>query len=72
MKNLYIFLVIVFFIIKIPAQSFYENKDLMEMEAQKYQKMINYNINPNTLNYDLKYQRLDVFSILRFCKFQDQ
>lgn len=61
MKNLYIFLVIVFFIIKIPAQSFYENKDLMEREVQKYQKMINYNINPNTLNYDLKYQRLDVF-----------
>ncbi len=29
-------------------------------EANRYAKMITYNVNPNTLNYDLLYQRLDL------------
>lgn len=59
MKNLY--LLAILFSIVIPAQSFFENKDLLEAESQRYQKMINFNVNPNTLNYDLKYQRLEVY-----------
>lgn len=29
-------------------------------EANRYSKMITYNVNPNTLNYDLLYQRLEL------------
>ena len=29
-------------------------------EADRYAKMITYNVNPNTLNYDLLYQRLEL------------
>jgi len=44
----------------ISAQNEAENKSFMDKEIGKYQKMINFNVNPNTLNYDLKYQRMDV------------
>ncbi|WP_326984548.1 M1 family aminopeptidase [Chryseobacterium sp. MYb264] len=38
-----------------------ERKALIEKEMKSFtQKMITYNINPNTLNYDLQYQRMDV------------
>lgn len=37
-----------------------ERKGLLKDETQRYLKMINYNVNPNTLNYDLKYQRLEL------------
>ena len=37
-----------------------ERKSMIKSELQRYAKMINYNVNPNTLNYDLKYQRLDL------------
>ena len=37
-----------------------ERKSMIRNESQRYAKMINYNVNPNTLNYDLKYQRLDL------------
>ncbi|QBO59465.1 M1 family aminopeptidase [Chryseobacterium salivictor] len=37
-----------------------ERKSMIRNETQRYSKMINYNVNPNTLNYDLKYQRLDL------------
>lgn len=60
MKNLYFVFIFTLFSNSVFSQSFFENKALIESEAQKYQKMINYNINPNTLNYDLKYQRLEV------------
>lgn len=35
-------------------------KALIQREIQNYQRMSEYNVNPNTLNYDLKYQRMDV------------
>ena len=37
-----------------------ERKSMIKSETDRYAKMINYNVNPNTLNYDLKYQRLDL------------
>ena len=37
-----------------------ERKSLMQNELTSYSKMIGYNVNPNTLNYDLKYQRLEL------------
>ena len=37
-----------------------DKKSLITREIQNYNKMVDYNINPNTLNYDLKYQRLDL------------
>lgn len=61
MKNLYFLFILTLFSNSIFSQSFFENKAFMEAEANRYQKMINYNVNPNTLNYDLKYQRLEVF-----------
>lgn len=33
---------------------------MIDREANRYQRMVNYNINPNTLNYDLSYQRLEL------------
>lgn len=61
MKKIYFLLLFCLFSVSTYAQSFFENKALMENEVQKYGKMINYNVNPNTLNYDLKYQRMEVF-----------
>lgn len=37
-----------------------EMKGLIENESQRFQKITDYNVNPNTLNYDLQYQRLDL------------
>lgn len=37
-----------------------ELKSLHDAEAKRYQKLANFNVNPNTLNYDLRYQRLDL------------
>ena len=37
-----------------------ERKSMIRNELQKYSKMVDYNVNPNTLNYDLKYQRLEL------------
>ncbi|WP_027377430.1 M1 family aminopeptidase [Kaistella palustris] len=37
-----------------------ERKSMIKNELGQYSKMINYNENPNTLNYDLKYQRLEL------------
>ncbi|MBU4537965.1 MAG: T9SS type A sorting domain-containing protein [Weeksellaceae bacterium] len=37
-----------------------ERKNMMQNELTTYSKMIGYNVNPNTLNYDLKYQRLEL------------
>lgn len=37
-----------------------ESKALRASEAQRYSALMDYNVNPNTLNYDLKYQRLDL------------
>ncbi|MGZ5209624.1 MAG: peptidase M1, partial [Kaistella sp.] len=37
-----------------------ERKSMISNELLKYAKMIEYNVNPNTLNYDLRYQRLEL------------
>jgi aminopeptidase N len=37
-----------------------ERKSMINSELLKYAKMIEYNVNPNTLNYDLRYQRLEL------------
>lgn len=37
-----------------------DRKRLIERETQSYLKKMDVNINPNTQNYDLKYQRLDL------------
>lgn len=37
-----------------------DRKSMMQNELTTYSKMIGYNVNPNTLNYDLKYQRLEL------------
>ncbi len=49
------------FSISFSAQTEPENKGFFDKEMGKYQKMINFNVNPNTLNYDLKYQRMEVY-----------
>ncbi len=38
-----------------------EMKGLIENESQRFLRMTDYNVNPNTLNYDLQYQRLDLY-----------
>ena len=37
-----------------------ERKSMIINELMRYSKMIDYNVNPNTLNYDLRYQRLEL------------
>lgn len=37
-----------------------DRKGLIERESRTYQKLMDVNVNPNTLNYDLKYQRLEL------------
>lgn len=61
MKKIYFLMIFLLFSIQIPAQFISENKDLMSKETGRYQRMIDFNVNPNTLNYDLKYQRMEVF-----------
>ena len=37
-----------------------ERKSMISNELMRYSKMIDYNVNPNTLNYDLRYQCLEL------------
>ena len=60
MKKLFSFLLIIVFGAFISAQIQFENKSFIDKEIANYMRMIDFNVNPNTLNYDLKYQRLDV------------
>lgn len=61
MKNLYFLLFCM-----IPVSFFSQHneeaemKSLIESEAGRYSKISGYNVNPNTLNYDLRYQRLEL------------
>ncbi|MBU4537643.1 MAG: T9SS type A sorting domain-containing protein [Weeksellaceae bacterium] len=61
MKKLYVFILMSLFCQQFFAQINLENKGLFEKEIGRYQRMIDFNVNPNTLNYDLKYQRMDVY-----------
>ncbi|UOE37238.1 M1 family aminopeptidase [Chryseobacterium oryzae] len=62
MKNIYLVLLSVFFINSLEAQSInLEKKGLIAKEMKSFSaKMEAGNINNNTLNYDLQYQRMDV------------
>ncbi len=63
MKNFYL-LVLSFTFSVLFGQTEYDKdmEDLVKTESLKYQKMLETtrNVNPNTLNYDLRYQRLEL------------
>ncbi|OWK73732.1 peptidase M1 [Flavobacteriaceae bacterium JJC] len=61
MKKLYVFILMSLFCQQFFAQGNSENKGLIEKETGRYQRMIDFNVNPNTLNYNLKYQRMEVY-----------
>lgn len=60
MKQFYIIALILCFAHLFAQNEEAERKSMIRNETQRYSKMINYNVNSNTLNYDLKYQRLDL------------
>ena len=61
MRNFYSFIFLVFFLTAISGQNIFDQTSLNEeRELGSYQKMSDFNVNPNTLNYDLQYQRMDV------------
>ncbi|UOE41822.1 T9SS type A sorting domain-containing protein [Chryseobacterium suipulveris] len=60
MKNFYFLPMFLALFVNVSAQSFFENKSVVDQEIARYHKMVDFNINPNTLNYDIKYQRLDL------------
>lgn len=61
MRAIYSFLFFVLFCMQILAQNNFAQASLnQKREIESYQRMINFNVNPNTLNYDLQYQRMDV------------
>lgn len=61
MKKLYVlFISLIFVQIFSQKHEESERKNLLKAELGRYAKMIDYNTNPNTLNYDLKYQRLEL------------
>lgn len=60
MKNFYI---LPFALLSLQVFAQRENidrKGIIDSETGRYAKMLNYNVNPNTLNYDLRYQRLEL------------
>ncbi|MGS0747087.1 hypothetical protein [Halpernia sp. GG3] len=62
MKNIYIIIVLVFgFQVKAQSKSDEsERKSMLDSERSNFSKMLSFNINPNTLNYDLKSQKLEL------------
>ncbi|TXF79114.1 M1 family metallopeptidase [Chryseobacterium sp.] len=61
MKKIYLFLLLSLFSVAVSAQNEeLERKALIAKEISNYNKMVEFNVNPNTLNYDLKYQRMDL------------
>ncbi len=52
MKKKYLFTFLFLLSIIVPAQIVPEKKDLMDKEISRYQRMIDFNVNPNTLNYE--------------------
>ncbi len=61
MKKIYFSLFTTFCFVFTFSQTFSDHKSFVTQEIQTYQKMIDFNVNPNTLNYDLQYQRLEVY-----------
>ncbi|AZI31842.1 M1 family aminopeptidase [Kaistella carnis] len=60
MKKLYVLPFLLFFMHTFAQNEEAQRKSMMKSESSQYSKMLNYNVNPNTLNYDLKYQRLEL------------
>lgn len=61
MKKFYTFSLSLFFILFFAQKNEEsERKSMINNELLKYAKMVEYNVNPNTLNYDLRYQRLEL------------
>ena len=60
MRNFYSFLILAIFFTKFTAQETLEHQSLIGSELRSYQNRSDFNVNPNTLNYDLQYQRMDV------------
>jgi len=60
MKKLYFFALIFIFNLNFAQTANFALQNLSKNEADQYSKMINYNVNPNTLNYNLTYQRLEL------------
>lgn len=60
MKQIYVIALILSFVQIFGQNEEADRKSMITNESQRYSKMIDYNVNPNTLNYDLKYQRLDL------------
>ena len=61
MKKLYVILLALIFVqVYSQKNEEAERKSMISNELLKYSKMIDYNVNPNTLNYDLRYQRLEL------------
>ena len=60
MKQFYV-LALIFSFVQLSAQNEEaERRSMIKNESKIYAKMVDFNVNPNTLNYDLKYQRLDL------------
>ncbi|WP_332026016.1 M1 family aminopeptidase [Kaistella sp.] len=61
MKKIYVMLLgLIFVQIYAQKNEEAERKSMINKELLKYSKMVDYNVNPNTLNYDLRYQRLEL------------
>ena len=61
MKKLYVLILALLFVqVYSQKNDEAERKSMIKNELNSYAKMIGYNENPNTLNYDLKYQRLEL------------
>ncbi len=60
MKQFYVLALMLSFVQIFAQNEEAERKSMIRNEAQRYSKMLDYNVNPNTLNYDLKYQRLEM------------
>ncbi|MCZ2083337.1 MAG: T9SS type A sorting domain-containing protein [Flavobacteriales bacterium] len=60
MRNFYSILILLIFFSRFTAQETLEHQSLIESELSSYQKKSDFNVNPNTLNYDLQYQRMEV------------
>lgn len=61
MKKYYLFLIFSLINLSLIAQDDnIDRKNLMDRELSSYLKKMDVNVNPNTLNYDLRYQRMEL------------
>ena len=60
MKNLASFLFILVSVFVFAQHPESDMKTLRDSEAERFMRLSNFNVNPNTLNYDLQYQRIEL------------